>query len=212
MMTILRKTLTAGLLAAAALSAQTVNCVVAVVNGQVITLTDVEIVAAFRLGGAPGEEAGMDPRHAALDVLIDQKIVLDLAREARVVSKADLETARLDLIRRLGDEAFGKTLARYGLRPQDLDPYLEGRLLFDRALALRFSSSIPVSVTEVERHYRDIYVPEQTRAGGPVEPLDKVAGLIESRIRGERRAAQTAAWIRDLRKNADIQIKKDCLK
>jgi parvulin-like peptidyl-prolyl isomerase len=212
MMTILQRTLLSALVAAAAASAQTVNCVVAVVNGQIITLADVEVVAAFGLGDPPGAEAGTDPRHAALDTLIDQKIVLDVARETRAVSKADVAAARLDLARRLGDKEFGTKLARFGLRPQDLDPYLEGRLLFERALALRFSSTIPVSVTEVERHYRDIYVPEQTRAGGPVQPLDKVAETIEARIRGERRAAQTGSWVRDLRKSADIQIKKDCLK
>jgi hypothetical protein len=210
-MTRLRTILLVSLVAAAFASAQTVNCVVAVVNGQIITLADVEIVAAFGLGGRPAED-GADPRYAALDALVDQKIVLDLAREARSVSKADIEAARLELLRSLGDAAFAAKLALYGLRPQDLDPYLEGRILFDRALAVRFSSSVPVSITEVERRYRDIYVPEQARAGAAAEPLDKVAASIESRIRTDRRAVQTAAWVRDLRRNADIQLKKDCLK
>ncbi len=211
-MTILRKILV-GLIAISALaSAQTVNGVVAVVNGQIITRLDVEIVAAFGLGLEPGQEPGADPRRDALETLIDQKIVLDLARETRSVSKADVETARFDLIRSLGDGVFGAKLAQYGLRPQDLDPYLEGRILFDHALALRFSSSIPVSVTEIERYYRDIYVPEQARGGAAAEPLDKVTASIESRIRRDRRSAQTAAWVRDLRKSADIQLKKDRLK
>ncbi len=67
-------------------------------------------------------------------------------------------------------------------------------------------------MTEVERHYRDIYVTEQGRLGLPVEPLDRVSGTIESRIRDERLARQTADWVRDLRGRADIQIRKDCLK
>ena len=200
------------LLVAAAASAQTVNCVAAIVNGRMITRLDVEIAAAFRLGGEPGEETVADPRLATLDALIDRKLVLDLAREARAVTKDELESARTELARTMGEEAFGKTLARFGLRPQDLDPYLEERLLFDQATGLRFSSSIPVSITEVERFYRDIYVPEQARAKLQAEPLDKVGALIEARIRGDRRAGQIDRWVRDLRKNADIQIKKDCLK
>jgi hypothetical protein len=79
-------------------------------------------------------------------------------------------------------------------------------------MALRFSPTIPVSLTDVERHYRDTYVPGQARRGLAAEPIDRVAGQIESRIRDERRTKQMSDWVKDLRKRADIQIRKDCLK
>jgi hypothetical protein len=207
-----RKILIVMALLAAAAPAQTVNCIVAVVNGQIITLLDVDVVAAFGLVPDPAAEPGADPRRAALEALIDRKLILDLARENRAVSADETAQALAGLRRSLGEEGFRARLARFGLTPRDLEPYLEEGLLCERALALRFSQSIPVSVSEIERHYRDIYVPEQTRAGVAPEPLDKVSAAIGSRIRGERRAIQTSAWVRDLRKNADIQFKKDCLK
>jgi hypothetical protein len=211
-MSMIRRILVLMLLAASAGPAQTVNCVVAVVNGEMITLLDVEVAAAFGLGQDPAVEGLTDPRLAALDALIDRKIVLDLAREVRGVNKDELAAAVADLTKSVGEDAFSAKLAKFGLTPKDLEPYLQDRILYDRALALRFSQSIPVSVTEVERHYRDIYVPEQARRGVAAEPLDQVAGTIQVKIRDERRAQQTAGWVRDLRKNADIQIKKDCLK
>lgn len=199
------------LLAAAAVPAQTVNCVVAVVNGGIITRLDVEVAAEFGLGRGPAAEEGTDPRLAALEALIDRSIVLDLAREARGVGADELAAAVDDLRRTLGEEAFAAKLGRFGLRPQDLEPYLADRILCERALALRFSQSIPVSVTEVERYYRDIYAPERARLGLEAEPLDRVDDAIEAWIRGERRDRQTAGWVRDLRKRADIRIRKDCL-
>jgi hypothetical protein len=211
-MTMTRRILLVTLLAAAAGLAQTVNCVVAVVNGEIITLLDVEVVAEFGLGRDPAAEAGTDPRLAALEALIDRKIVLNLAREVRGVNKDELAAAVADLKQGAGDDAFRAKLGKFGLQAKDLEPYLEDRILCDRALALRFSQLIPVSVTEVERHYRDIYVPEQSRRGIAAEPLDRVADAIQVRIRDERRAQQTAIWVRDLRKSADIQIRKDCLK
>jgi hypothetical protein len=198
--------------AAAAASAQTVNCVVAIVNGEIITRLDVEVAAEFGLAVAPAGEPGADPRRAALDVLIDRKIVLDLSRQARGVSGEELDAAVADLRRSVGEEAFRAKLGKYGLTAADLEPYLEERLLYQRALDVRFSQSIPVSTTEIERYYRDIYVPEQAQRGTPPEPLDRIDDAIEARIRGERLAQQTAAWVRDLRTRADIQIKKDCLK
>ena len=69
------------LLAAAAGLAQTVNCLVAVVNGEIITLLDVEVAAEFGLGREAGVAADPDLRLEALDALIDRKVVLNLARE-----------------------------------------------------------------------------------------------------------------------------------
>jgi hypothetical protein len=200
------------LLAAAAGRAQTVNCLVAVVNGEIITLLDVEVAVEFGLGREAGVEAGRDPRLAALDALIDRKVVLDLARKVRGIDREELDAALTDLRRGLGEDAFAAKLAKFGFAAKDLEPSLEDRLLYERALALRFSQTIPVPVTEVERHYRDSYVPEQIRLGKAAEPLERVADRIESRLREERRMKQTADWVRDLRKRADIQIKKDCLK
>jgi len=208
----LKKILILTLLAAAAGLAQTVNCVVAVVNGEIITLLDVEVAAAFGLGRGPEVEPATDPRFAALDALIDRKVVLDLASDVRGVSGEELDAAVAEVRRSVGEDAFAARLGRFGLTAGDLAAYVEERILFDRALALRFSQSIPVSVTEVERNYRDIYVPEQTRLGLAVEPLERVAERIEARIRDGRRAQQTADWVRDMRKRVDIQIKKDCLK
>lgn len=192
--------------------AQTVNCVVAVVNGAIITRLDVDVTAAFGLQDDPAAEPGGDPRLVALDALIDRKVVLALSREVRTVNKDETAAALAALRRSLGEEAFAAKLRAFGLAPKDLEPYLEDRILYARALDLRFSQSIPVPVTEIERHYRDIYLPEQARLGAAVQPLDRVADSIEERIRGERRAQQTSAWVRDLRKTAEIQIRKDCLK
>ena len=200
------------LLAAAAGLAQTVNCLVAVVNGEIITLLDVEVAAEFGLGREAAVEAGRDPRLAALDALIDRKVVLDLAREARGVGEEELAAALADLRRGLGEGAFAAKLGKFGLAEKDLEPYLRDGLLYDRALALRFSATIPVSQAEVERHYRDIYVPEQTRLGNAAEPLGRAADRIESLLREERRTKKMADWVGDLRKRADIQLKKDCLK
>lgn len=208
----LRLFLILALAAAAAAPAQTVNCVVAVVDGGIITRLDVEVAAEFGLAGADEAGTGADPRLAALDALIERKIVLGLSREARGVSGEELDAAVDELRRAAGEAAFGAKLAKYGLTAADLQPYLEERILFQRAVEMRFSQSIPVSMTEIERQYRDLYAPEQAQRGAPVEPLERVADALEARIRGQRLAQQTAAWLRDLKTRADIQIRKDCLK
>lgn len=208
----IKRVVLVGLLAAAAASAQTVNCIVAVVNGGIITLLDVEVAAEFGLGPSGGAESGGDPRRAALEALIDRKVVRDLARDVRGLTGEELDAALADLRRELGEAVFAAKLRKFGLADTDLEQLLEDRVLYDRAMALRFSPAIPVPMTEVERFYRDVYAPDRTRRGLEVEPLASVSGTIEARLRDERRTKQMNDWVRDLRKRADIQIRKDCLK
>ncbi len=61
-MIMVKRILIVALLAAAAGLAQTVNCVVAVVNGEIITLVDVEVAAEFGLGQDRAAETGADPQ------------------------------------------------------------------------------------------------------------------------------------------------------
>lgn len=197
---------------AAAATPQTVNSIVAVVNGEVITLLDVQITAEFGLAGAGPAGAGTDPLAAALEALIDRKIVLDLAKEVRNADPGEVDAAAAGLRRSIGEAAFAAKLAKFGLSADGLRPYLAERILFDKALAMRFGQGIPVSLTEIERYYRDIYVPDQTRLGRPVEPLERAGEAIEARLREGRRTQQMSDWVRDLRKRADIQIRKDRLK
>jgi hypothetical protein len=200
------------LLAAVAATPQTVNSIVAVVNGEVITLLDVQITAEFGLAGGGPAGAGMDPLTFALEALIDRKIVLDLAKEVRNADPSEVDAAAAGLRRSVGEAAFAAKLAKFGLSADGLRPYLAERILFDKALAMRFGQGVPVSLTEIERYYRDIYVPEQTRLGRPVEPLELAGEAIEARLREGRRTQQMNDWVRDLRKRADIQIRKDRLK
>ena len=200
------------LLAAVAATPQTVNSIVAVVNGEVITLLDVQITAEFGLAGGGPAGAETDLLTFALEALIDRKIVLDLAKEVRNADPGEVDAAAAGLRRTVGEAAFAAKLAKFGLSADGLRPYLAERILFDKALAMRFGQGVPVSLTEIERYYRDIYVPDQTRLGRPVEPLERVGEAIEARLREGRRAQQMNDWVRDLRKRADIQIRKDRLK
>ena len=192
--------------------AQVVNCLVAVVNGEAITLLDLKVVAEFDLGTAVSVEGGQDPRRAALDALIDRKVVLDLAREAKGVSPEEVDAALAGLSVRMGEAGFSARLKKYGLTAKDLGPYLRERILFDKAMALRFSQAIPVPLTDIERYYRTAYLAEQSRLGRPAEPLAQVSEDIASRLREERRAKQVVDWVKSLRARAEIRVHEDCLR
>jgi hypothetical protein len=191
---------------------QVVDCIVAVVNKQVITLTDLRLVDRFGLYEIEEKAEAADRSARLLDKLIDQKVVLDLAAGSRAAEKAKVETSLESLIGRLGPEKARAELEAFGLTPEDLKPYLEEKILCEIIIAERFAQSSSVSLKEIEAYYAETYVPAQKKLGLEPRPMIAMLDTIESEIKRVKAEAQVALWIKNLRKQAEIEIRMDCLK
>jgi len=192
--------------------AQTVNCLVAFVNGQALTLTDLQIAQEFGLLTWEAEGRIGDPRLAVLDALIDQKVVLEVAREPMAVGKDELSQTLAAIREKLGPDVFRSKLRSFGLAEDDLRPYLEDRIRFERIVSTRFAMAIPVSRSDAEKFYREVYTPEQRAKGLEPDAMESVIPDLETRIRENLRARKVADWIRNVRNQAEVRINRDCLK
>ncbi len=200
------------LLGAAAAGAQTLDCLAAVVNGQPVTLTEVQIAVDFGLFPRSLEPAGAVSASAVLDALIDRRVVLEVARDPTPVEKAEIDLALTDIRRALGEEIFQARLKTFGLKAGDLLPYIESRVRYERAVASRFSATIPVTRGDVERYYNEVYAPAERARGNEPSPVDEVRDLLEARLKESVRNAKVAEWVRNLRSQAEVKINEDCLK
>jgi hypothetical protein len=201
-----------GSLAAGPVRSQTMNCLVAVVGGQAITLVDVRVAQEFGLfDRAAGETSGTDTA-AVLEALIAQKLVAAMAREPGGAAKGDVDRAVEELRSKLGPEVFAAKLAKFGLREADLRPYLDERLRYERVVSARFIAAVALSRGDVEKYYRDVYVPGEKAKGLEPAPLENVLPSLEARARAELRARKVAEWVRTIRSQAEVRINRDCLK
>ena len=199
--------LVAGFIPAA--GSQVEDCVAAVVNTRVITRIDLRIAGRF---GLNSDDAGIESLERLLDRLVEQKLVVDLAREQAAPGGEEIAAAVNALSLTLGPEGFRKGLEEFGLEEVDLRPYVEEQLIFRKVIASRFNQSAPVTLKEIEAHYQDVYVPDQKREGTVPAPMIQVLDRIEARIQERKREEQIAAWIGNLKAKADIRINRDCLK
>ncbi len=210
----------AALVLAAALSAvpgygqgRLIACVAAIVNNDIITRADVDIADAFGLFQIPRAQDEADRRLAVLDLLIDQKLVLEQIRPSELTAVPDEAEAEWKaVIRKLGAAAVRERLDRFGLKEADVRPFLEAIVLFRRTIEERFSRSVNVSLKEIETHYAESYVPARTREGAAVRPLVEVLDAIEAELKRAKVEAQAGPWIETLRAQAEIEIRTDCLK
>lgn len=184
------------------------DCVAAVVNGRPVTLVDVRIALRFGLhAGDPGEASPS----AVLNRLIEQKLVLDLAREPSAPTREEIAAAADEAVRKMGSGEWARALAEFGIGDAELRPFFEEMAGFRNAIAARFSQAAPVTINEIESYYRDVYVPDRKRAGEEPAPMVQVLDRIESLIQERKREKLVADWIGNLKAQADILIRPGCL-
>jgi hypothetical protein len=190
---------------------QTVDCLVAVVNGQAVTLTDLQVAREFELFAGEVEGRADDLRLAVLDALINQKVALEIAREPMTIGKDEIALAVDGLRAKLGPDIFLAKLRKFSLNEADLRPFLEERIRYARVVSTRFPATVPVSRGDVEKFYREVYVPERKAKGLEPEKMETIIPALESRVRENLKARQVAEWLRNIRNQAEVRINKDCL-
>jgi peptidyl-prolyl cis-trans isomerase SurA len=184
-----------------------VDRVVATVNDEVITLTDLNIVRTFRLYENPKDERSVDLQRYILDQLIGQKLVIQLTKESTMVEEEDVELALSRIIQRMEPGEAEEALLRFGLDWDDLKSYLREKLLYQKIISERFGQSVIVRLEEIEVYYEQIYIPSQRNRGLGPEPLTEMLDQIEKEIKKEKIENQIHEWINNLKREANIQIK-----
>ena len=184
---------------------ETVDRIVAVVNEQVITLTDLRIAEAFGLHDEELKEGSGNLRPLILERLIDQKLVIALAGEEVLVEKEELDSFQARIIERLGNEPVRRKLEEFDLDWDELRGYIREKINYQKIISRKFGLRIIVSLKEIEDYYKQSYVSSQREKGLEPRPMMEILDEIESLIIQEKVKTRINDWIKNLRKKADIQ-------
>jgi hypothetical protein len=184
---------------------ETIDRIVAVVNEQVITLTDLRIAEAFALYDEEVGEKSGGIRLLILERLIDQKLVIDIASEEALVEKKELDFFQGKIIEKLGYDQVRGRLEEFDLDLDDLRGYIREKITYQKIISRKFGQRVTVSVKEMEDYYKQSYVTSQREKGLEPRPMLELLDVIESRIIQEKIKTQISDWIKNLRKKADIQ-------
>ena len=177
-----------------------IDRVLAVVEGQVIMLSDVRAHMDLRL---------IAPPHAAdptlvLTALIERQLILDEAARFVEAPPSDEVEARLaEVVRRVGEtEAFQERLLRVGFTVDDLRQVLRGDLRIERYLARRFVSARQPTEDEVAVYFRDHA--DEFLTDGVLPSFDAARGEARRRLSEGLRQERIDDWVASLTARADV--------
>jgi hypothetical protein len=184
--------------------AEIIDRILAVVDTQIITLSDVR--AALRFGLVP-EDVSTDPKGAVLQRLIDRRLMLiEVDRYAPPEPSESAVNARLEAVERRFKDALGLEIAlnQSALTREELRRQLRDTLRIESYIQQRFSTSVQVSDDEVARYYRE-HSEEFTR-DGQVRSFEEVREIARTRVIESQRATFVTQWIEGLRKRGSVQL------
>ena len=184
--------------------AEIIDRVLAVVDTQIITLSDVR--AALRFGLVP-EDVTTDPTGAVLQRLIDRRLMLiEVDRYAPPEPSEAAVNASLAAVERRFKDALGLEIAlnQSSLTREELRRQLRDTLRIESYLQQRFSTSVQVSDDEVARYYREH--PEEFTREGQVRSFDEARETARARVIEHQRATFVTQWIEGLRKRGSVQL------
>lgn len=189
------------LLCAAAAGAQVVDRVLAIVDGRLVTLSDVR--ATTTLGLTPVE--GKDAVGSALDRWIERLLVL---QEVDRFSPPEPDEAAVNahvsaVLAPFGTaEAVTQRLAVLGVDAEWVRQWVRDDLRIQSYTDQRFAGSLEPTGEEIENYFRE-HPTEFVRDGREMSP-EAAQALARERVTANRRRALVADWLDGLRRRATI--------
>lgn len=177
-----------------------IDRVLAVVNGEPITFSEVREAIALMPGIAPPPTP-----EETLERLIDARLMEHEARRylQEPPSEEDSEAALRALMGRFATpEDYRATLRRLGIAEDYLRKRIQRELIVDRYVDRRFRPLVRVAQREVEEYYRTVLLPDLD-PGSPAT-LGEVESLIRN-ILGQRDLnRRISVWVDELKSSASI--------
>jgi peptidyl-prolyl cis-trans isomerase SurA len=190
-------------------SGQTIDRIAAVVERQVITLSELNQMLALRFFAQNSGESTDAYRRRVLDSMIVQLLrYRDVERfGAQDVSKDAIEARLTEISKRFSSrEEFEATVARLELSLDEVRALVKRQLQVEAYIDERFSPLIFVSLDEIEKYYRETWTVQRRERGLPVSPLPDVREEIRDLLRAARLQVEIEKWTTQLRSRANVDI------
>jgi len=199
------------LLLAIALAAQsgTVDRVAAVVDRQVITVSEVNQMVELHFFPRNAGESEDDYRHRILEALIAQALRFrDVERfGAEDIPKDSIEARVTEIAKRFPTPAdLDAALQRVELTPDELRALVKRQLQVEAYVQERFAPLVFVSNDELETYYRGTWSQQRRQRGLAIPPLAEVREEIRALLRASRLQEEIEKWTTQLRERANVDI------
>lgn len=193
---------------AAPLGAVTVDRIAAVIDQQVITVSEISQLAEIRFIPRTGASDD-DHRREILEALIAQALRLrDVERfGAQDISRDAIEARLREIESRFASPSeFEAATARAELTLDEVRALIRRQLQVEQYIQEHFAPLTVVQAAEIEEYYRGPWSLQRRERGLAVPPLEQVRDEVRSLLRSTRLADEVGRWTARLRQRANVDV------
>jgi len=208
-MTAMKRLFLIAVLLAAPAHAVTVDRIAAVIDRQVLTVSEVDQMAELRFFPRVAGRSEDDYRHDILEALIAQALRFrDVERfGAQDIPKDSIESRLVEIQHRFASPAeLDAALARAELTPDELRALIKRQLQVEAYIQERFAPMVFVANEDIADYYNGPWRQQRVERGLPVPPLNDVREEIRTLIRSRQLDQQIETWTTQLRARANVDV------
>jgi len=207
-MPIVRKLLAIFALAALPAAAVTVDRIAAVIDRQVLTVSEITQMVAIRFFPRAARSDD-DYRRDVLDALIAQALrYRDVERfGAQDISLDAIEARLIEIQQRFPSETeFLATAARVELTLDEIRALIKRQLQVEAYIQERYAPMVFVSNEDIDAYFTGPWAQQRRDRGLPVPPLSTVRDEVRSAVRSSRLQEEIGKWTAQLRARANVDV------
>ncbi|MEN8222229.1 MAG: hypothetical protein ABFR36_03125 [Acidobacteriota bacterium] len=185
-----------------------VDRIAAVVNTEVITLSDIDKSLLFNSPSDNSRKDDSDLYLNELKKLIDHKVVYLEYKDQFQPTDGDFENVQLTIIKRYGSlDNVNSVLKKFDMDLKDLREFLIEKIIYEKVIKDKFLLGVVIESSEIEKFYNEKYLPSQNRLKIEPKSIIEMTPQIEDHLRGNKVKEELAFWIEGLKASYKIENK-----
>jgi hypothetical protein len=191
------------------LPAVTVDRVAAVIDRQVITVSEVSQMVEMRFFARTAGQSEEDYRRGVLENLIAQALrYRDVERfGAQDIPKDTIEARLQDIRKRFASEVeFNTALTHVELTLDEFRALVKRQLQVEAYIQERFAPLVFIPNEDIEAYYRGTWSQQRRARGLAIPPLSEVREEIRALLRADRLQKEIEQWTSQLRLRANVDV------
>lgn len=189
---------------------EVVDQVAALVEGEVITLSEVKQLVQYKglqISDEPDERRNL--YLTVLDQIINQKLISREAQHTPGIQISQDDVAhQLQAYRRRfsSQDEFQEQLESMEMTESTLRDLIRRELTVWKFVQTRFEPFIIVMPAQIQKYYDEILVPELAQTGAPLPALELVQEQIREILILEKTNQEMDRWVKNLRSKAQVSV------
>lgn len=183
-----------------------IDKIAAVVNNEIITMTDIDKSISLFPVFKSNEESSKAFYNRLLQDLINYKIIYLEYKDDFILTEEDYEEVQTPIINKQGSLNQLKTLLKkFDMNWKDFKNFIKEKVLYEKVLKEKFQINIKISFKEIETFYYKDYLLLQKKLNSKPNSLIEMTTLIEKHLRKVKTEKKLSGWLKEIKSSYKIE-------